>query len=487
MNKQGGFTIAVLIIILAAIVVGGGVAGYFVFTQADKATIPPSSASTNLPLTETLISTSSPTATETPAPITPPPVIAKPEPTPKTVPTAVPSSTLVSQSGNKKITSCNSITGSGSYTMDKDLNVVGSGCLDIQNINDVAIDCGGHSITLDQLNQPIGTEGQRPLLGFKNVKRFSVTSCNLKVVNPSPMSSTVIFENSSNGTISNTTFYDPSAMSSGLDIFSVTFDHTNEITFSGNTVYGVYQQHYSSGNIVENNIFSPTLKTLRQIQHVVSINDGNRNTIRSNTIDGRWDRSDPSLQVGADLGIHLSDESYATVQENKIKNTWGCSMETKGVIQSSKILRNSLTNSGTGGICGWYYNSWKGNTISDNIVDSSPKLFYLFRLYPLRPGEIAVYFADNVFSGNKFLNPTGESAAVFSFHNSSGGEKGRSSNIPYVVSNNKFSGNDFNSAMRAPLFVPSSMAVDGGVNICGAVAEGDYPNIVDFPLRCISQ
>lgn len=403
-------------------------------------------------------------------------------PTPTPTPTPIPTPT----SGNKKITSCNSIMGAGSYTMDKDLNATGNGCLDIQNVNDVHIDCGGHSIILDQQSKPL-TEGRKPLLGLKNVKNFSVVSCNFKVINPSPAPSIVTIEDSSDGTISNNTFYDPNITSSGVDDFSIIIDRSTRIKFSSNTVYGVYQQHYSNNNIVENNTFAPTLKTLKQLVDVIDSFNGSYNTIRNNTIDGKWDGSDPNLKIGADDGIVLGDESYDTVQNNKIKNNWDCGIETIGLIQNSTISGNTILNSGICGIGAWYYNSWKTNLVADNTIDSAPKMFYFYRAYALRSGENAVYFTDNTFRGNSFLNPTQGVSAVFSFHASSGGVKGGTDNTPYVASNNQFVNNNFNSKLRAPGFFPLSMAVDGGGNICGAAATGDYPNTADFPLRCTSQ
>ncbi|MEK7662018.1 MAG: right-handed parallel beta-helix repeat-containing protein [Patescibacteria group bacterium] len=491
MNNQRGFVgIPVLLLVIA---VAGGVGYYVVSQKGNRPPTPTTSVNDNLykpqnevnkpPITsqkqeENTTSSNQPQSTQT---ITP-----KQTSTPKTVSPTVPNPTSVSQSGNKKITSCSSITEAGSYTMDKDLNVTGNGCLDIKNVNDVIVDCGGHAIILDQQNKP-NNEAIKPLLGFNNVKRFSVTSCNFKVVNPSPVPSTVVIENSSDGFILNSTFYDPTVTSNGLDVFSIILDRTTRVKFSGNIVYGIYQQHYSNNNTIENNTFSPTLKTLKQILVPVGMDHGSHNIVRNNIIDGKWNGSDPSLQFGADDGIEFADESYDTIQQNKIKNNWDCGIETDGLIQNSTISGNTIINSGICGIGAWYNNSWKGNIIANNIIDSSPKIFYFFRLYALRPSESAVYFTDNIFRGNSFLNPTQDVSAVFSFHASGGGEKGGIDNTPYIASNNQFVNNNFNSKLRAPFFNPPSMAIDGGGNICGTIAGGDYPNIADFPLKCTSQ
>lgn len=392
-------------------------------------------------------------------------------------------------SGDKKITSCGSISQSGTYVMDADINATGNGCLDIDNINGVYIDCKNHSIILDQQNKP-NTEAVKPLLGFKNVKNFSVTSCNLKVVNPSFVPSTVVIENSSDGTISNTTFYDPSVTSNGLDVFSITLDRTARVKFSGNTVHGVYQQHYSDNNTVENNTFSPTLKTLKQSQVPVGMDHGSYNIVRNNMIDGKWDGSDPSLQIGADDGIELTDESHDTIQQNKIKNNWDCGIETDGLIQNTKIIGNTIVKSGICGIGAWYYDSWKGNLVEGNIIDSAPKFFLFFRTHGLRHGEDFVYFIDNTFRNNSFINPTETISSVFSFQGTQGGGSETEKNVTdqsYIIKNNNFVGNDFNSTLRAPGFFPSSIATDGGGNKCGSPAIGDYPNPSDFPLKCVGQ
>lgn len=410
-------------------------------------------------------------------------------PNPNTVPTALPSPTPVSQSENKKITSCDSITESGSYTLDKDLNTTGNGCLNIQNINDIVIDCGGHSIILDQQNKP-NTDAIKPLLGFKNVKNFSITSCNLKVVNPSFIPSTVVIEDSSNGVISNSIFYDQAVVTDGLDVFSIVLNRTEKVKFSGNTVYGVYQQHYSNNITIENNTFSPTLKTLKQTQVPVGMDHGSHNVVRNNTIDGKWDGSNPSLQIGADDGIEFTDESYNMIQQNKIKNNWDCGIETDGLIENTTISDNTITNSGICGIGAWYSNSWKGNLVEGNIIDSAPKLFYFFRVYGLRHGEDFVYFSDNTFRNNRFLNPTETISSMFSFRGVQSGGQQAERNVTeqsYVIKNNQFIGNDFNFSLRAPGFFPGSIATDGGGNKCGSPAIGDYPNPSDFPLKCVGQ
>ena len=385
----------------------------------------------------------------------------------------------------KKITSCDSIKEPGEYIMDADLIAYGNGCINLESMNGIFIDCKGHMIKLDQENKPLNEE-RMPILGLKNIKNFSIRSCIIKIINPSSAPSTVVISDSSDGSISGNVFYDPNIISDGVDDFSISLDYTSRISFSNNVVYGVYQQHFSTNNLIENNKFLPSLKTLKQLTDPIGLDHGSNNTIIKNQIDGKWDGSDPNLHVGADDGIAFAYESGDFIGYNDIKNNWDCGIESAGLIEDTQIISNHITNSGVCGIGAWYWNSWKGNTVKDNIVDLAPQMFLFLRAYPLKAEEDAVYFIDNTFSNNRFLNPSDYISATFAFKPYSGGgtKGGKADTTPYVVNNNHFSDNDFNRNVRAPFFGPSSMVFDDGGNICGEIAQGDYSNQADFPLKC---
>ena len=407
---------------------------------------------------------------------------------------------------NKKInlptttlSSCQEITQSGNYVLDRDIRATGNGCLHINNVDSITIDCKNHAIILDMENIQL-TEQRKPLLGMENVKNFIITNCIMKIINPSQVPSTIIISNSNDGVISRNTFYDPTIISSGIDDFSILLDHTSNIKFSDNVVYSIYQQHYSNNNIIENNILSPTLKTLKQINDPIDLDHGRGNIIRNNKINGKWDGSAVYLQVGADDGIVLTDESDDLIEKNKIENNWDCGIETAGLITNTKIIGNNIKNSGVCGIGAWYYNSWKGNEVSGNIVDIAPVLLSLFRDRGLRPQDDYVYFKDNIFNGNRFINARqGLNARPESLYSSwiamnnletipinpdiTPGDRPITPN-DVIVGNNIFTNNDFGVIKRAPFLIPGSMIVDGGGNICSEPTIANYPLKANYPLRC---
>jgi len=98
----------------------------------------------------------------------------------------------------------------------------------------------------------------------------------------------------------------------------------------------------------------------------------------------------------------------------------------------------------------------------------------------ITPATDKIYFKDNVFENNKFINPRpkntylrySESASIImnrvfdvkSFQR-------QPTNADYVLGNNIFKNNDFSLVLDTPNFSPDSMIVDGGGNIC----PGAYP------------
>lgn len=406
------------------------------------------------------------------------------------------------------ITSCGDITTGGNYQLDADLinqkvyqnddssnvtpiptnvpsPIMNKVCIRIHDTSNINLDCKGHKInsTLDPEMIPIFV---------KNTQNFSIKNCIL-----SSSFRTLQLVNTEIGVLQNNSFLPfPQNPTGSQGVMTVYNSNTLEI--SNNTFSAPYRQGPDSPSTaplldsshinIHNNIFS--------MPHVVpiGINNGANNTFSSNTIDGQWDGVDHSSLVdysGADDGVVFSNQDSLTVSDNTINNTWDCGIETLGFIQNSSMTNNHITNAGLCGIGAWYWNSWLHNTISNNIVDFSSYLFFIFRGNNLSDNEQYLYFKDNTFSGNKFSHqrstsytgPTEPFSALIDFQNIY-------ADIPsdkIKLGNNVIQNNDFDITIPAPVMIPSSMFIDGGGNVC-KVQDGNSQSCLAsvYPTTAIS-
>lgn len=392
----------------------------------------------------------------------------------KTEPKMVPTPTT--SAGPTTISSCGEITKGGRYILTRDIT---SGsekpCLVVKNTKDVHIDCNGHSVT------------GNAAVSFENVKDFSLSHCKLEVINTAAVTALFII-NSSNGDI-----FDNS-------IFTANAAESTTLRIKRNIFKGFYEQRYVKNGLIENNDFS--LPNTRTASGVVSSSYGLKNKILNNKINGGA-KGFFEDKKGADDGIILSVESFDLVQGNEVKNNWDCGIETLGFISNTQIIGNTITNSGVCGIGGWRGSSWVSNTVSDNMIDDAPYLFYFTRYHNLLteqdllkrfPPEKQIYFKDNNFTNNKFINPH-QAKGTFSTVYSSWfvitppfDEIFPDERVPeskdIITTNNRFTGNDFNKTIYAPAFTPKSMVIDGGGNICGSTEDGAGKIPPDYPLKC---
>jgi len=374
------------------------------------------------------------------------------------------------------LTSCQEITQSGNYILDRDIvsSIASPGnfikpCLNIHDTINVHINCEGRSITAQHV------------MVIANVGDFSIKNCNLKEQGINTLTFEILEAN--NGLITNNNFGD----------FIVSVFKSSNIRVVNNIFRSVYTQQYSNNNAIENNIFNPA--QILEWSAIVTSTFGSNNQIIKNRIDGRSDqifRGGGLISRGADDGIVLNDEKGDIIQENFIENNYDCGIETSGFISDTSINKNTIINSGVCGIGGWYGNSWKGNIVSKNIVDDAPIMFRFDRAWgimPTPPTAEHIYFQDNIFSDNKFINPkltpaTGRLMSVYiNMHNLESvvinpditpGERRITSN-DYSLNNNIFTNNDFGTTLLAPYLKPESMIVDGGGNICSRPTEANYP------------
>lgn len=386
--------------------------------------------------------------------------------------------TIHAQSEAIPITACQDISGPGSFVLVRDLveTQANMACLTIHDTHNVSLNCNSHTVT--------GSTGYpAPAINVVNVKSFAITRCTMLI--PGTAEGPVFLaSNSSGGVLTNNTFGNL-AQSQFISVDSV-----NSTSLIGNRIYGSFQQYYSNGNVLQaNTAICPKTEDCPALFISVS---GSNNTFDRNLIDGQG--SSATIPYGADDGIVIQDETGDVLSRNTIRNTWDEGIETAGNIVNTKITSNVIDNVVDGGIGGWYWNSWKNVTVSNNTVSNTKKLFDLYRLCGLRPqnwdgrgapADPAIYFEGNTFSENKFIGsqPTLYASYIPLFDYSRfvhvcglPGEKAPQSS-DFVLNNNVFRLNNFGHVELAPYFaapIIPGYVVDKGGNICSNPG-GLYP------------
>ncbi len=345
------------------------------------------------------------------------------------------------------VTTCVDIATPGNYVLANDLAATtGTTCVSIHDTTNVSFDCANHSV-LSNLSQ---------VLSIKNVTTFSLTNCYFSTQDSTP--GDLVFgadiAGTSGGTMQNNTFTGQMLMQSS--------DNT-KLTIKNNTFTNAsYQQQrgthiYFGFNTVNWANYSGA--------GLINMAYGSFNTIDTNILDGHGGWINNQTFYGMDDGILLQNEDSAVVSTNTMANFYDCGIETLGLITNSTIRDNTIGNATQCGIGGWYYNSWRSNTVTNNKVDNTYYMLKFSRVYGLQPGEQFVYFDNNTFTGNVLTNGTSPDTMSSWFDMYSSPDVPTSS---IVAVNNRFTSNNFEKALMAPFLNPGSMIVDGGGNICGA-------------------
>jgi parallel beta helix pectate lyase-like protein len=219
----------------------------------------------------------------------------------------------------------------------------------------------------------------------------------------------------------------------------------------------------STGLTLTNNIL--TADTRKTVDTVVHFINGTNNQILSNTIDGGW-RGQPyptgGFPPGADDGIVIENDRNLVVESNTIRNVWDCGVERIGNGTDPVIIRgNDIANAGECGIGGWFAAGWQDSLIANNTVSASQAFADIYYSPNQNRGVDHITFRNNVFEGNRFLNPLNRTAPSVSIDYVTG-----TARMPMDIGNNIFRNNDFGSDIPAPRLAPGFGFVDGGANIC---------------------
>ena len=402
------------------------------------------------------------------------------------------SSPKFSPSASNKIVidSCQEITKSGDYVLDKDLTSNGI-CVTIKNSKNINLNCDNHSI--------FSNKTESGAIKIENVDIFSIKSCDLKAnigtvrqtgenFDKEVIWHSLFIVNSSNGEISNNTLRGAS-----VNVFSDPPGYSLEsynLKIINNYFTEGYKQDYTHNSVISNNkIKISALATFSA--YGISSDHGSNNIIKNNNVDGGWDgtftiNTKIGKKSGIDDGIFLGNENNDIVEQNTLMNYYDCGIETMGLITETNIRNNTIDNVGVCGIGAWYANSWKNNTVEANKISNAPKMFLFYRHFGLQSDEDKVYFLNNIFKNNKISNfkyvqdEQADTSSIFAFQNfdSSSGRTITPSDV--IVGGNILTGNYF-GYLSAPRIQPlGGLIIDGGNNICGKIMDGTE----NYPLKC---
>lgn len=371
------------------------------------------------------------------------------------------------------VSSCREITQSGNYLLTQDLQAdAESVCINIHDVSNVNLDCDNHSVKSEKplyIEDYLEDDGpSRPILAgplmVNNAQDFSIKNCNFPGNNPVSLDKDdIVIYKSNNGSIT----------ASFFEKHEVFVKDSNKIVFGNNTLNtATYYQNSTNNSIISNNKFTIIDGSDKFFSGaLISSGGGENNQIINNIIDG----GSTKHKVGADDAIILGEERDATlgergalVKNNTVSNTWDCGIETAGLVKDSVISHNKITNTGDCGIGAWFSNHWIGNSVSDNEVSNTQRLFAFWYSTRVEAPNYAI-FKDNIFSNNVFhrkIDATRKESSEFWLNG-----------VQDIVSGNIFKDNHFGYE-KPPEFNPSSGVIDGGGNYC---SKGLYNHLTCIP------
>ncbi len=369
------------------------------------------------------------------------------------------------------LSACQTISKPGEYRLAKDLSVdTTRHCLTIQDVSDVIFDCQGHTVTIDIINND--QLSPTSAVHVSNVSNFSIANCKFKTINDEKKRSIwMSIENIHKGTLRNL-MLETTAQNAGtwIDI-----SNSDRLTIEQNTLKSDLQIRGSHDTLIQQNIISSAYSEGMTPALIIFGPDGHHNTISGNHLMGP---ENPVWYKTLDDGVIIQHEHDDVVRDNIITGNFDCGIETDGLVENSVFDHNMISNSTICGIGGWYWNSWKGNTISNNIIDASLDAFRLNYYGGISPKVEKIYFQNNTFTNNIFLNPllqTYQTNIDMTSRSEVKGEDRAVTEADFIRGNNRFKDNDFGAS--AKLFLePTSIFVDDGGNRCASGA----------PLTCIA-
>lgn len=372
--------------------------------------------------------------------------------------------------GPKKVSSCPGKIDSGDYVLDSDLSVSTSSCFEIKDVDDVLLDCKGHT-----LKKRIGEHGA-PMIYLDHAEDVVIKNCKFENENAGGNSGDYFIngENVKRITIKNIETKVDESIPVNRGTQSLHFYIADDILITGSEFDTMLTFTKADNIVVEDNRFVNRDLALGAF---IGFQDGSDNVARNNFMDGGESRSicqfDQETMI--DDGIVLDDQERALVENNRILNVGDCGIEHVGRLFDSEIIGNIVENGYICGIGGWYGASVKNTVFKNNRVISSTRPFFFFYI-PSRNDDDVIYFWNNVFENNVIENDSSINCVSDDVHfyiitPTEDGSK------EFKFGQNTFKNNRFTSMTKLSCKTAFS---DGGGNVC------TQSNImVDCGITCV--
>jgi Bacterial Ig-like domain (group 2)/Periplasmic copper-binding protein (NosD) len=329
------------------------------------------------------------------------------------------------------LSACGLIALPGQYVLARDLTSTGV-CLTISNTASVQLDCAAHKV-------PAGV-GTAVALAIANAVGVSVTGC--------AVTGQLTITSAQNVTVADTTIA-VSGPTTAVDV-----EQGTNVLFTRDTIA------ISGSNAIVG----------------IAFQNGSYNQVFQSTLSGQYDGG--KLNVGADDGILLTNETADDIENNVIQNFYDAGVEGVDALSSTTIAGNTFRNMGFAAVGSYWCTNWTGNVVRRNNVSGTPLLAdVLYKTASAQCGAMPAVagFVNNQFLGNSFRSPSGGTL---------GGPGGPTMptgpsmaiSMSGTVMGNVLANNDFGTN-PGPNLVPLSGFVDGGGNICGP----QDPTVSNFP------
>jgi Right handed beta helix region/Bacterial Ig-like domain (group 2) len=338
------------------------------------------------------------------------------------------------------LSACGQIIAPGSYVLGGDLPpTASSGCLQIQTVAVVQLDCRGHVV---------------PTLALSNVNTVTISNCSV--------TGALVITNANSVKVTNCT------VAGAVSVLAATSVVIANSTISA-PASGAFAITVVNGTNVE--LLQDTISNNARGSSAVYLLNGVGNQVLQSTIGSSYDGG--QLPLGTDDGILVINETGDTIQGNTIKNFWDAAVEGVDLVANTTVADNTVSNVGAAGIGSYWCTNWTGDVVRNNDVSLAPTLLlvnYLVGLGQCGPASLSVAFSSNQFIGNRFRSPIAGTLQSLPAPGGSTSTQGPAARmivtLPGTVTGNLLQANDLGSN-DGPFVSPSQGFIDGGGNICG--------------------
>ncbi len=383
------------------------------------------------------------------------------------------------------LNSCITIGAPGAYVLAANIptiNVAGSSCITI-NASNVQLDCAGFSFG--------NTGSNATALTLGPVQNVSVKGCTMQT-------NRLSFDRVTNVSVHNNTFI-ATAGGTLVEAFRATL-----LAFDNNTLdLGSFTQSYGRSVTVSNNRISAPGGNSSQ-PAIIGSTYGTGTRVLNNTLNGRWGSNRGSnIQVGAQSGIDIGDESDVVIGGNTLTDIFTCGVELSGNISSLLARDNRVENAGQCGMIGSISLSLSSSRFVGNTINRSAVAFHFFRTGGLRPAgfdqpdrtlpaDTAVVFRDVTIERNTLSNAIASDGGTtpptvvilpITTRMNYDDVVAPGETLPgpgaFQLGNVRFVNNTFDRSASPIEFgqgtFTSGLIVDGGGNVCPASSAAGFP------------